>query len=170
MPIRNAIYDALQYGKQVADIAARHRKKKELFTAEEYLSGFKRTDKIVPVITLVIHFGAEPWDGPMSLHEMMDVHDKKLLKLVQNYRIHLIDPSAINEEELEKFTSSLREVLSFIKYSEDPDKLASYVEGNPRMNLEREAALVIKAVTNVPVNLPEQKEELNMCKSLYLYW
>ncbi len=170
MPIRNAIYDALQYGKQVADIAARHRKKKELFTAEEYLFGFKRTDKIVPVITLVIHFGAEPWDGPMSLHEMMDVHDEKLLKLVQNYRIHLIDPSAMSKEELEKFTSSLREVLSFIKYSEDPDKLASYVEDNPRMNLEREAALVIKAVTNVPVNLPEQKEELNMCKSLYLYW
>ena len=27
MPVRNMIYDALQYGKQVADTAANHRKK-----------------------------------------------------------------------------------------------------------------------------------------------
>ena len=102
----------------------------------------------------------------MSLHEMMDVHDEKLLNLVQNYRIHLIDPSAMSEKELEKFTSSLREVLSFIKYSEDPDKLASYVEGNPRMNLEREAAMVIKTVTNVPLNLSKQEERVDMCKAI----
>ncbi len=30
MPVRNIIYDALQYGKQVADIAAKHRASEEI--------------------------------------------------------------------------------------------------------------------------------------------
>lgn len=43
MPVRNMIYDALQYGKQVADTAANHRKSDKSFrkrTSGEYLSGF----------------------------------------------------------------------------------------------------------------------------------
>ena len=74
MPVRNAIYDALQYGRQVADIAAEHRRNKKEFSGKnngEYLSGYLKEDHIRPVITLVIHFGAEEWDGPLSLHEMM---------------------------------------------------------------------------------------------------
>lgn len=64
MPVRNMIYDSLQYGKQVMEIAAEHRKKKDRNgTQAEYLSGFYRDDRLVPVITLVIHFGAEEWDG-----------------------------------------------------------------------------------------------------------
>ena len=49
MPVKNAIYDALQYGRQVSDIAARHRadRKKHSETEKkvsggEYLSGFTK--------------------------------------------------------------------------------------------------------------------------------
>ena len=74
MPVRNIIYDALQYGKQVADIAAKHRASEgdsKGHSRGEYLSGFYKEDKFTPVITLVLHFGANEWDGPLSLHEMM---------------------------------------------------------------------------------------------------
>ena len=108
MPVRNAIYDALQYGRQVADIAAEHRRNKKDFTGKsngEYLSGFLKEDCIKPVITLVIHFGAEEWDGPLSLHEMMSVSDIEILSFVENYRIHLIDPAKLTEEQLNKFST-----------------------------------------------------------------
>jgi hypothetical protein len=36
----------------------------------EFLSGFHREDRVLPVITIVIHWGAEPWDAPLSLREM----------------------------------------------------------------------------------------------------
>ena len=75
MPERNAIYDALQYGKQVSKAAAMHNRRKKLHGRGEFLSGFKKTDRLMPVITLVIHFGVKPWDGPLSLHEMMDISD-----------------------------------------------------------------------------------------------
>ena len=68
MPVRNIIYDALQYGKQVSEVAKRHKSKgdRKGHNKGEYLSGFYKEDRIRPVITLVVHFGADEWDGPVS--------------------------------------------------------------------------------------------------------
>lgn len=140
MPVRNIIYDALQYGKQVTEISARNRKKGNQ-TRKEFLSGFHKDDKLIPVITLVIHLGADKWDASMSLHEMMAVTDKNLLKYIQDYRIKLIDPAQIDVTEMDKFQTSLREVLCYIKYSKDADKFTQYMKNNRRMEqLELNAA------------------------------
>ena len=164
------IYDALQYGKQVADTAARHRRNdkgsKKQHTNGEYLSGFYKEDALKPVITLVIHFGADEWDAPLSLHEMMEVRSKKLLHYIQDYRIHLIDPANLTEEDLVKFTSSLREVMEYIKYSKDKDNLARILKDNPRMVIDREAAMVIKTITNTSIEIAEGKEEIDMCEAV----
>ena len=105
MPVRNIIYDALQYGKQVSDIAAKHKNQGDRsgHNRGEYLSGFYKEDRIRPVITLVVHFGANEWDGPLSLHEMMDLKDERLLEFVQDYRIFLIDPYKLDTEDLNVF-------------------------------------------------------------------
>lgn len=168
MPVRNMVYDALQYGKQVADTAAKHRKsgRDSKRTREEYLSGFYKEDRLKPVITLVIHFGADEWNAPLSLHEMMDVKNKKLLRFVQDYQIHLIDPAKLTEDDLKKFSSSLREVIGYIKYSKDKDNLTRILKDNPRMVIDREAALVIKTITNTPIRIPEGTEEIDMCKAV----
>ena len=172
MPVKNAIYDALQYGRQVSDIAAKHRadrkdKKSEKKVSDgEYLAGFYKEDRLIPVITLVIHFGAEEWDGPISLHEMMEIGNLELLKYVQDYRIHLIDPFSLTDEELGKFSTSLREVLGYIKYSGDKKQLHSFTDNNPRMTMEADAVRVIRTVTNTPVEIQEEAEEVNMCKAI----
>ena len=169
MPVRNIIYDALQYGKQVADIAAKHRASDgdaKGHSRGEYLSGFYKEDKITPVITLVLHFGANEWDGPLSLHEMMAVQDPALLHFVQDYQIHLIDPAKLSAEDLERFSSSLREVIGYIKYSKDKERLSEFLTDNPRMLLEANAARVIKAVTNTPLEIPEGAEVIDVCKAV----
>ena len=172
MPVKNAIYDALQYGRQVSEIAARHRAERKHQNLEkkvsdgEYLSGFYKEDRLIPVITLVIHFGAEEWDGPISLHEMMEIGNPELLKYVQDYRIHLIDPFSLTDEELGKFSTSLREVLGYIKYSGDKKQLHSFTDNNPRMTMEADAVRVIRTVTNMPVEIQEEAEEVNMCKAI----
>lgn len=169
MPVRNIIYDALQYGKQVADAAAKHRRSEggaKGRSKGEYLSGFYKEDKLTPVITLVLHFGANEWDGPLSLHEMMAVKNKKLLQYVQDYQIHLIDPARIAPTELEKFSTSLREVMGYIKYSKDKKRLTEFLSDNPRMLMEANAARVIKAVTNTPLEIPEGAEVIDMCKAV----
>ena len=166
MPVRNIIYDALQYGKQVTEISARNRKKGNQ-TKREFLSGFHKDDKLIPVITLVIHFGADKWDAPMSLHEMMAVTDKNLLKHIPDYRIKLIDPAQIEAAEMDKFQTSLREVLCYIKYSKDADMFAQYMKNNQRMEqLELNAAQVIREVTNTKFQIPKGKEVVNVCEAV----
>ena len=169
MPVRNIIYDALQYGKQVADIAAKHRARDgdaKGHSRGEYLSGFYKEDKLTPVITLVLHFGANEWDGPLSLHEMMAVQDAALLHFVQDYQLHLIDPAKLSAEDLGRFSSSLREVIGYIKYSKDKERLSEFLTDNPRMLLEANAARVIKAVTNTPLEIPEGAEVIDVCKAV----
>ena len=169
MPVRNAIYDALQYGRQVADIAADHRRNKKDFPGKsngEYLSGFFKEDHIRPVITLVIHFGAEEWDGPLSLHEMMATRDMEILSFVENYRIHLIDPAKLTEEELNKFSTSLKEVMGYIKYSKDKEKLMEFLRKDTHKTIEMNVARVIKTITNTPIEVSEEMEEIEMCKAI----
>ena len=169
MPVRNVIYDALQYGRQVADIAADHRRNRKDFPGKsngEYLSGFFKEDHIRPIITLVIHFGAEEWDGPLSLHEMMATRDMEILSFVENYRIHLIDPAKLTEEELDKFSTSLKEVMGYIKYSKDKEKLLEFLRTDTRKTIEMNAARVIKMITNTPIEVSEEMEEIEMCKAI----
>ena len=169
MPVRNAVYDALQYGKQVSEIAAGHRRNQKDYSGKsrgEYLSGFLKEDHIKPVITLVIHFGAEEWDGPLSLHEMMSIRDMEILSYVENYRIHLIDPAKLTEEELNKFSTSMREVMGYIKYSKNKEKLLDFLRTDIHKSIEMNAARVIKTITNTPIEVSEEKEEIEMCKAI----
>ena len=59
MPVRNLIYDGLQYGKQVQNKAADHRKNGRHLSKREFLSGFSKQDRLTPVVTLVVYFGVD---------------------------------------------------------------------------------------------------------------
>ena len=169
MPVKNMVYDALEYAGQVRKAASSHRKAKDAkkHSAGEYLSGFYKEDRLVPVITLVVFFSAEEWDGPMSLHEMLNVQDEEILSLVENYHIHLIAPAYLNDRELDKFHSSLREVLSFIKYSTDKQQLEKLVDKNEKFSvLDRKAAMVINICTNSKLKIDPNQEVVDMCKAI----
>ena len=59
--VKNMLYDALQYAKQVEEAKRSYRdrsKKKRLVVKfRRILSGLKKEDKLMPVITLVVYFG-----------------------------------------------------------------------------------------------------------------
>lgn len=132
----------------------------------EYLSGFYKDDKIVPVITLVIHFGADKWDGPISLYDMIDIKDEKVKKFIQDYQIYIIDPAVLTETDLLKFSTSLREVLGCIKYSKSKDGLRSFIKDNPRMMMDIEAARVINVITGMEIEISDDKEKIDMCEAI----
>ena len=96
MPVKNMIYDALNYGRQVSERAKEHRKEKDL-SGDEFLSGFSKTDKLKPVITLTIYFGADEWDAPRCLFDMIELIPPELEKYIDNYRLNLIIPKEIKD-------------------------------------------------------------------------
>ena len=172
MPVKNLVYDALQYGRQVTELARKHRNEwKERHPgkkpkSEEFISGVTKEDRLTPVITLVIHFGDSRWDGPMSLKEMMTTGDEKILSYVPDYKVNLIEPARMTSEEIGKFQSTLREVFRFIKYAKDKNKLMDYVQSENRLtSLDVDAAKVIKVITGSNFDIPEGVEEVNVCQA-----
>ena len=118
------------------------------------------------MITLVIHFGADEWDGPLSLHDMMDVPDKHLLKFIQDYQVHLIEPAKLTEADLKKFSTNLGDVLGYIKYSNDKKQLRAFIDRKLHKLIDVNAARVIQAVTHTSIELPKENEVINVCKAI----
>lgn len=126
MPVRQMLYDAMNYTGQASKVAKRHRARKDQKGSAEFLSGFGKDDKLKPVVTLTLYWGTDKWDGPRSLHDMLDVKDKRLLNCIENYRLNLITPQDIRDFGL--FRSDLRYVLDFVSKAADRQALRQYVQ------------------------------------------
>ena len=171
MPVRAMLYDALAYEHQVKTAGHRHRQKRDYrgHSRGEYLSGLWKGERLAPVITAVVLLSDQPWDGPTQLHDLLDIPDPRLLPMVENYKLHLISPEALTKENIMKFKTSLREVVSFIKYSKDKDQLRALVKDNPRFaTMDSSAAMVIQQCTHSDFFIDEEKkgESFSMCKAL----
>ena len=181
MPVKDMVYDALQYAAQVEEAAKTHRreikerkkapfndtKEKKKPNSGEYLSGFYKEDKLIPTVTLVIFFSSEKWDAPVRLHEMFAISNEKILEYIPDYKINLIIPEKLSEAQLDQFHTSLREVLLFIKYSKDKEKLYNLVERDARFhNIEQKAGRVINAITGAGLKMDESEEYIDMCKAI----
>lgn len=115
----------------------------------------------------MVYFGADNWEAPRALHEMLAVQDEKILSLVPNYRINLIAPGEMSEEEIEHFTSNFREVMQFIKYSEDAEKLERLVKANAAFaTVNRKAVRVMEEMTGMKIEKKARGEKVNVCKGI----
>ena len=168
MPVKSCIYDALQYVKQVKAAADKHRRDGDSkgHSADEFLSGFYKDDKIKPVVTLVVYFGNKEWDGPLSLKDMMTEEDPEIMEFVQDYRIHLIQPARIDDQDFNRFHSNLGTVMKFIKVSKDDKKMQTLLESGELDELPRDAALVIRECTKTEFEIPENTEVVRVCEAI----
>lgn len=169
MPIRNLLYDAMTLAEQVDKAARSYRQAKDHSKDKaEFLSGFHRTDRVLPVLTIVVHWGTEPWDVPLTLREMYpDGINPRLLKYVADYKVNLVSPALMSDRELDTFKSDLKEVLKFIKHSTDKKELAGLLKDNPGYEkINRLAAQTISICTKVDFNIPMGEEEVNVCKAI----
>ena len=164
MPVKNMVYDALEYAGQVENSARSHREAKQWpSTSGEYLTGFYKDDRLIPVITTVVYFGSDTWNAPRSLHEMLSVQDPEILSMVPDYRINLFSPAEIKD----KLQSNLKEVMLFIKYSKDKRKLQELTSQTPGFrSLELKAARVIDSITGINLRFTETEGRVNMCQAV----
>ena len=167
MPIRNMLYDVMQYASQVESAAKSHRRgEAKPETGAEFLSGFYRTDKLLPVITLTLYFGAEPWTAPTDLYGMLS-GDTDILRFVDNYHLRLIAPAQIPDTEFGKFHTELRLALQFMKKSLDKNQLRELVQADEAYrHVSRKTADMLNIVTGSGLPYEEGKETVNMCVAI----
>ena len=66
-PVKDMLYDAMSYCRQVEAIDTAHRRRKDKSEPSEFLGGFYKDDRLRPVITLMIYWSDEEWDGKHKL-------------------------------------------------------------------------------------------------------
>ena len=169
MPVRNMLYDSLNYSGQVNRIEKNHKKCKDKLSSAEYLSGVTKSDKITPIITLVLYWGNEAWDGSKSLYEMFKETDLDILRYVNDYHINLIEPKDIKD--FSKFRTELGKVLEFINASDSLAKMKEILENNHEyyLHMDLESARMIETFGKAKIDMKQyekNKEEVDMCKAI----
>ena len=176
MTVRNMLYDSLSYVGQIQQLwKEREKEEKQKMTAPEFLSKWKKDDRLVPVITLVFYYDTEQWDGSTDLHGMLqwgEGNQELLREYVPNYRINLVD--AGNLEHLERFQSDLQEILGMLKCRGNKKELLDYMNKRESYfrNVDEETYQVMREFLHSEKMLKENveriegKETVDMCKAL----
>ena len=164
MPIRDYLYDALNYASQAESIRKKHEEDNDL-TGAERISGFAKSDHIVPVITLCICFDKKVWDAPRSLYDMFGNVDPRIKNFVDDYKLNLITPNEI--EDFTKFASELGFVLEFIHNSDDKQRLRDIIEARKDEKVDIRTVGMINTYTGAAISTKNAKGgQLNMCQAL----
>ena len=184
MPVKDVLYDAIGYSKQIEEARRSYRKDEKgedeshdeaellvkdgtlkiKLTSEEFLSGWRKGDKLIPIITAVIYLGDSPWDGPKSLFEMLNVPDERLYRFLNDYKLNLISPADMGEGEFERFHTDLGLAMKVIKHQkEDADEVIK--ETNHR-KIDRDTAFFLNRAVNLGLEYEEKNGGIDMCLAM----
>ena len=164
------IEDAFSYMKEYNEIVSKNRKNKNFSSSDEFLSGFKKSDRLHPVISLCVYYGEDPWDGPLCLTDMLNIPED-LESLVSNYKMNLIqvrDSEALHFQHPDVATVF---DISRSLYNKDYDKIRSYYS-DENQDFSPELGIVIGAITEskklIEYALEAEQDggEFNMCRAL----
>ena len=179
MPVKDMLYDSLNYAAQV-DAARRSFKElkfdddgvKITLSKEEFLSGFRKGDKLIPVITAVVLFNPDEWDAPLSIHEMLDV-DERLLPFIPDYKINLIAPARIDESDFTsrehegKFHTGFGTLMQVIKHKNEKSVHDVFLK-SPLVDTA--SADIIEEISNVKFKrVYDEKGDVDMCLGMELH-
>ena len=184
MPHKVMLYDGMDYETQIRNNwknfnDRRKQNKKagqslEHLTAGEYLSRFRKKDRLIPIISLVFYYGSEPWDGPVDLYDMFQLEGTKeeneiLEKYLPNYKINLVDAERLKD--VEKFSDDLQVILTMLRYRDSKEELTDYINENKKFfqNVDYETSQAMKAFLNmkqIPGEAEHKEEMIDMCKAI----
>lgn len=173
MPLRCMGYDVREYQQQIAALEKENREQKRLRGGDEYLSGLRAGDRLVPVYTIVLYWGEKEWQGPRRLSDMMGFEgNEKLRELFCDYSMHLVCVSEI--ENCEDYRSDLRDVFRLLKYRGDKEKMYAAVKERDEYRHLSEDTYDVLALLLGDSRLPMKKEKVylgeeggyDMCQAL----
>lgn len=167
MPLRVMLYDALGYLKEYQEISRSNKKTSDTMTAEEFLSALRKQDRLHPIISIVIYYGEKPWDGPLSLKDMIIKMPDRIASAFSNYKMNLVQ---VRESSRYHFRNedvqTVFEISEYI-YNERFDELQKKY-GNRDIAAELAAVIGIITESNHIVKQAAEKEGgvINMCAAL----
>jgi hypothetical protein len=128
------------------------------------MSGIKKTDRFTPVVTAVIYYGSDPWDGPVCLYDMLKLPEN-LKQFITNFRVNLVEA---RESTLVFHNQNNRDLFSLLKIICDnstnrKEKRIEIENYEADRTIDKSVRLAIAATSKI--NLAKfEKEDATMCK------
>lgn len=172
MPVRSMLYDALDYMEQVKRIGEKNKSNKNYKKPAEFLSGMRKEDRLVPVLTLCLYLGDDEWDGRRDLHGMLEMDNEmyvELQKYIPNYHINLVDAKELAKGN--RLKTDLQIIFGMLECKKDKTKLTQYINSHRDYfeNVDTDAYYAAKALLGAERPLKEVRrkgEKIDMCKAL----
>ncbi len=183
MPLRCLEYDVGQYRQQLRMLRQKNLEEDKLARKQgnvkkklsdfEFLSGIRKEEKLNPVITIVLYHGKIPYDGCLSLRDMLDLDKENWIfePYIADYRMNLVTFDELDEN---NFTTGFRELTGFMKRIQNRDELIKYSRENAKRisRLDEETYTTISVMTGHKRLLKDKEKYLvgeggyDMCKGM----
>ncbi|MCM1468094.1 MAG: Rpn family recombination-promoting nuclease/putative transposase [Alistipes sp.] len=172
-PFRQMEMDYLEMRRQIEQIRERNRNT----ATDDFMYDINETDKLLPVMDIVLYWGREEWKSPKTLMDMQDMENvpEELKPFFNDYHVNLVAVRGIPDWELDKMQSDIGYVIGMIKHSQSLSELKEYVESHKEgfRHFSKSAMDVVdvcagiralKEVIRYQEN--EGKEECDMCQAI----
>lgn len=171
MPVREMVYDALNYAAQVKVISDRHRRDKDYRDSSEFLSGLLREDRLAPVITICLYYGTGEWEGPRELYDLLDIPEEyeDMKPFMSNYKVNLVQPTDVDPE---NFRTDLKLIFSLLAMSSDGMGMRKYIQEHSEefSHIPYETYDCLRELLHVDkwwkAESKKEKGEVDMCRAL----
>lgn len=119
---------------------------------------------IVPVVSLVLHFGMKEWSSPHNLKGVIDI-PKELEPYVNDYKANIFNIAFLDDETVQMFQSDFRIVADFFVQKR---KNKDYVPDEHKIKHVDEMLKLLQVLTgddryNVKFSEAEKEEDIKMC-------
>ena len=127
MPVRDMGYQHAKYMEQVRTIKETNRQQQTY--PSHITKGIHDTQKLDPVITLVLNYSQKEWKKPKQLQDVLNIpKDIKnmLLKHIPSYAIDVINLANQSESTMQMYHSDFKYIVRYLSCKNDKEKLESF--------------------------------------------
>ena len=175
MVLRVMESEVIGYEKQRKEKYQEQRRGDVKFNSHEYLSGMKKGQKLIPIITLVLYMGKDKlWDGPRSLHDMLEL-EEEIKPFVNDFKVNLFDYHEYKDFSM--FKTENRLLFEMLANARDKKKMLSVLkQHNHSGKVDEVSAKAILGILNVKMDLTKilrkdekGREVYDMCQAFEDY-
>lgn len=159
MPVRDMGYLYSNYSEQIRWIQQRDRGKGDLHIQE----GIGQNQKLVPVVSMVLYYGQEPWTGPERLSEMLELPEEwrgKLAPYIADHPVKVIYLAGQDKGTREKYRSDFRHIVDYLACMGDVEESRRYIQDTGRKICHPEEYLDMMAEFSSDRRFSEIKENV----------
>ena len=171
MVLRVMQSEVMGYDTQRKEANRKNLRKGIKLIGDEYPSGMKKGQMLVPIITLVLYVGKDKlWDGARSLYEMLEV-DEEIKPFVNDFKLNLFDYH--DWKDFSRFKTANRLLFEALSCRSDVKKMKRILQNNiENRRVDRESAKAIRGILGVKFDLnaikikdEDGREVYDLCKA-----